>query len=149
MTSSWLWHPISRLRVFTKFAGKTSYRLVKRGSKETLKENSPRRELFYSQDLGKIGAWIGNCSHDFLPGVITHPLPNFNGISVKLGCRWVNTPKEIIDAFKDRAHLSTFKFFIFEKFSCFIVLVVFLVIVQSSELISVWFCEKMTFKFFY
>ena len=43
---------------------------------------------------------------------------------------------------KDRAHLSTFKFFIFEKFSCFIVLVVFLVIVQSSELISVWFREK-------
>ena len=43
---------------------------------------------------------------------------------------------------KDRAHLSTLKNFIFEKFSCFIVLVVFLVIVQSSELISVWFCEK-------
>ena len=48
---------------------------------------------------------------------------------------------------KDSAHLSTFKFFIFEKFSCFIVLVVFLVIVQSPELISVWFCEKMTFFF--
>ena len=48
-------------------------------------------------------------------------------------------------AFKDRAHLSTFKMFIFDKFSCFIVLVVFLVIVQSSELFSVWFCEKMTF----
>ena len=47
--------------------------------------------------------------------------------------------------FKDRAHLSTFKIFIFEKFSCFIVLVVFLVIVQSSELVSVWFCEKITF----
>ena len=47
---------------------------------------------------------------------------------------------------KDRAHLSIFKFVIFEKFSCFIVLVVFLVVVQSSELISVWFCEKMTFK---
>ena len=47
---------------------------------------------------------------------------------------------------KDRAHLSTFKIVIFDKFSCFIVLVVFLVIVQSSELISVWFCEKMTFK---
>ena len=46
---------------------------------------------------------------------------------------------------KDRAHLSTFKIFIFEKFSCFIVLVVFLVIVQSSELVSVRFCEKMTF----
>ena len=46
---------------------------------------------------------------------------------------------------KDRAHLSTFKIFIFEKFSCFIVLGVFLVIVQSSEMISVWFCEKMTF----
>ena len=46
---------------------------------------------------------------------------------------------------KDRAHLSTFKIVIFEKFSCFIVLVVFLVIVQSSELVSVWFCEKMTF----
>ena len=46
---------------------------------------------------------------------------------------------------KDRAHLSAFKFFIFEKFSCFIVLVVFLVIVQSSELISVWFCEKWHF----
>ena len=43
---------------------------------------------------------------------------------------------------KDRAHLSTFKIFVFEKFSCFIVLVVFLVIVRSSELISVWFCEK-------
>ena len=40
-------------------------------------------------------------------------------------------------AFKDRAHISTFKIFIFEKFSCFIVLVVFLVIVQSSELVSV------------
>ena len=39
--------------------------------------------------------------------------------------------------FKDRAHLSTFKIFIFEKFSCFIVLVVFLVIAQSSALVSV------------
>ena len=47
--------------------------------------------------------------------------------------------------FKDIAHLSTFKIFIFEKFSCFIVLVVFLVIAQSPELVSVWFCEKMTF----
>ena len=42
-----------------------------------------------------------------------------------------------IRGIKDRAHLSTFKFFIFDEFSCFIVLVVFLVIVQSSELISV------------
>ena len=49
------------------------------------------------------------------------------------------------NTFKDRAHLSTFKIFIFEKFSCFIVLVVFLVIVQSSEMISVWFCKKITF----
>ena len=49
------------------------------------------------------------------------------------------------ECLKDRAHLSTFKIFIFEKFSRFIVLIVFLVIVQSSELISVWFCEKMTF----
>ena len=48
-------------------------------------------------------------------------------------------------SFKDRAHLSTFKIFIFEKCSCFILLVVFLVIVKSPELISVWFCEKMTF----
>ena len=48
-------------------------------------------------------------------------------------------------SFKDRAHLSTFKVIIFEKFSCFIVLVVLLVIVQSSELISVWFCEKWHF----
>ena len=39
----------------------------------------------------------------------------------------------------------TYQLFIFEKFSCFIVLVVSLVIVQSSELVSVWFCEKMTF----
>ena len=52
---------------------------------------------------------------------------------------------EIQICFKDRAHLSTFKIFIFEKFSCFIVLVVFFVTVQSSELVSVWFCEKMTF----
>ena len=43
---------------------------------------------------------------------------------------------------KDRAHVSTFKIFIFDKFSCFIVLVVFLVIAQSSEFISLWFCEK-------
>ena len=49
------------------------------------------------------------------------------------------------NSFKDRAHLSTFKILILEKFSCFIVLVVFFVTVQSSELISVWFCEKMTF----
>ena len=55
----------------------------------------------------------------------------------------------LVNKLKDRAHLSTFKFSIFEKFSCFIVLVVFLVIVQSSELISVWFCEKMTFKIFF
>ena len=53
--------------------------------------------------------------------------------------------KIIILLVEDRAHLSTFKIFIFEKFSCFIVLVVFLVIVQSPEMISVWFCEKMTF----
>ena len=46
---------------------------------------------------------------------------------------------------KDRAHLSTLKIFIFEKFSCFIVLVVFLGFVQSSELVSVWCCDKMTF----
>ena len=51
-------------------------------------------------------------------------------------------PDSAFPDFKDRAHLSTFKIFIFEKFSCFIVLVVFLVIVQSSELVSVWFCEK-------
>ena len=49
------------------------------------------------------------------------------------------------ESIKDRAHLSTFKIFIFDNFSCFIVLLVFLVIVQSSELISVWFCEKWHF----
>ena len=58
------------------------------------------------------------------------------------GPRWL---LKTVSAFKDRAHLSTFNFFIFEKFSCFIVLVVFLVIVQSSKLISVWFCEKWHF----
>ena len=47
--------------------------------------------------------------------------------------------------FKDRAHLSTFKFFILEKFSCIVVLIVFFVIVQSSGLTSVWFREKITF----
>ena len=46
---------------------------------------------------------------------------------------------------KNKAHLSTFKIFIFEKLSCFIVLVVFFVIVQSSELISVWFVKKWHF----
>ena len=46
---------------------------------------------------------------------------------------------------KDRAHLSTFQFFILEKFSCIVVLIVFFIIVQSSGLISVWFREKMTF----
>ena len=51
----------------------------------------------------------------------------------------------VLSHLKDIAHLSTFKIFIFDKFSCFIVLIVFLVIVQSSELVSVWFCEKMTF----
>ena len=50
-------------------------------------------------------------------------------------CQWV----------KDRAHLSTFEFFILEKFSCIVVLIVFFVIVQSSGLISVWFRQKMTF----
>ena len=49
----------------------------------------------------------------------------------------VGKMNQYLTEFKDRAHLSTFKIFIFEKFSCFIVLVVFLVIVQSSELISV------------
>ena len=51
----------------------------------------------------------------------------------------------IKDSLKDRAHLSTFKFFILEKFSCIVVLIVFFVIVQSSGLTSVWFREKMTF----
>ena len=46
---------------------------------------------------------------------------------------------------KDRAHLSTFEFFILEKFSCIVVLIVFFVIVQSSGLISVWFRQNMTF----
>ena len=46
---------------------------------------------------------------------------------------------------KDRAHLSTFKFFILEKFSCIVVLIVFFVIVQSSGLTYVWFREKTTF----
>ena len=46
-------------------------------------------------------------------------------------------PNPLKPGVKDRAHLSTFKIFIFEKCSCFIVLVVFLVIVQSSELILV------------
>ena len=41
---------------------------------------------------------------------------------------------------RESKKISTFKFFIFEKLSCFIVLVVFLVIVQSSELIYVLFC---------
>ena len=62
---------------------------------------------------------------------------------------WTNTVQYWISSYKDRAHLSTFKIFIFEKFSCFIVLVVFLVIVQSSELVSVWFCDKMTFFLFF
>ena len=50
---------------------------------------------------------------------------------------------------KNRTDLSTFKIFIFEKYSCFVALVVFLVIVQSSELIFVctdanflrWICH--------
>ena len=51
----------------------------------------------------------------------------------------------LLNLLKDRAHLSTFKFFILEKFSCIVVLIVFFVIVQSSGLTSVWFREKMTF----
>ena len=51
----------------------------------------------------------------------------------------------IFKSIKDRAHLSTFKFFILEKFSCIVVLIVFFVIVQWSGLTSVWFREKMTF----
>ena len=54
----------------------------------------------------------------------------------------VNT---IVTSIKDRAHLSTFEFFILEKFSCIVVLIVFFVIVQSWGLISVWFRQKMTF----
>ena len=46
---------------------------------------------------------------------------------------------------KDRAHLSTLKFFILEKFACIVVLIVFFVIVQSSGLTSVWFREKLHF----
>ena len=56
---------------------------------------------------------------------------------------WAN--RCIHSLLKDRAHLSTFEFFILEKFSCIVVLIVFFVIVQSSGLISVWFRQKMTF----
>ena len=42
-----------------------------------------------------------------------------------------------VNLVKDRAHLSTFKFFILEKFSCIVVLIVLWT--------SVWFREKMTF----
>ena len=75
-------------------------------------------------------------SFEFVRVITHHP---FKPRSPNLDQRWKK------NFFKDRAHLSTFKIFIFDKFSCFIVLVVFLVIVQSSELVSVWFCEKMTF----
>ena len=97
----------------------------------------------HSQELG-----INKCKKD-------HPSENYFWITFEGShnaakmSRWVWTllqgrPRSS-EGLKDRAHLSTFKTFIFEKFSCFIVLVVFLVIVQSSELVSVWFCEKMTF----
>ena len=52
---------------------------------------------------------------------------------------------EVTTQLKDRAYLSTFKFFILGKFSCIVVLIVFFVIVQSSGLTSVCFREKMTF----
>ena len=59
----------------------------------------------------------------------------------------IDTPViwDAIAVIKDRAHLSTFKFFILEKFSCIVVLIVFFVIVQSSGLTHVWFREKTTF----
>ena len=46
---------------------------------------------------------------------------------------------------KDWTHLSAFKCLILEKFSCFIVQVVFFGIFQTSELIYVWFREKWHF----
>ena len=59
--------------------------------------------------------------------------------------KWMNINQQIFLRLKDRAHLSTFEFFILEKFSCIVVLIVFFVIVQSSGLISVWFRQNMTF----
>ena len=49
---------------------------------------------------------------------------------------WISLQMDL-KRLKDRAHLSTFEFFILEKFSCIVVLIVFFVIVQSSGLISV------------
>ena len=80
-------------------------------------------------------SWLWHSLHLILIGF---------GYMALVTVNWMSTMRET-HVVKDGAHLSTFKIFIFEKFSCFIVLVVFLVIVQSSELISVWFCEKMTF----
>ena len=59
--------------------------------------------------------------------------------------RWSTNIRLMYIGIKDRAHLSTFEFFILEKFSCIVVLIVFFVIVQSSGLISVWFRQNMTF----
>ena len=70
---------------------------------------------------------------------------NFRDISKRHKIEKYTAPQVTHGFLKDRAHLSTFKFFILEKFSCIVVLIVFFVIVQSSWLISVWFREKMTF----
>ena len=55
----------------------------------------------------------------------------------------LSLPKPLKPGVEDTDYLSTFKCFILDKFSCFIVLVVFFVNAQSSELISVRFHEKM------
>ena len=121
-----------------------------------------------------LNAWIKKHMLSEICQKVTNPFPNFDGYAVECWARMSDFILHFINDvitypcgdlslnrvsklfpdipitmlgkhIKDRAHLSTFKIFIFEKFSCFIVLVVFLVIVQSSELITVWFCEKMTF----
>ena len=90
------------------------------------------------QEITGLLCWLSCCGTDWVAGLMS-------GIKPKVPDKAIVLNVAPMSRLKDRAHLSTFKIFIFEKFSCFIVLVVFLVIVQWSEMISVWFCEKMTF----
>ena len=130
---------------------------------ETRATHCSSNPFFHSSiHLKQLDTWINknkfshrftsSLSHSFRPPDYQPKLIQLSDSLHSLGCTIINylplthwSALLMAHPLKDRAHLSTFKIFIFEKLSCFIVLVVFLVVVQSSELISVWFCDKMTF----
>ena len=109
------------------------------------------KSIWYSQDFGDVKMVLKWPVFTSPPGhneLIYNGLNNIHSFNHISFIPMLASPNSIILRLELTYQLSKFSFsiVIFHfSLSWFFVLLVFLVIVQSSELFSVWFCEKMTF----